>query len=37
VDERAIALGVRLMAATALTAICGDEAATARLPGGVSA
>jgi amidohydrolase len=37
VDERAIGVGVRLMAATALTAICGDAAATDSLPGGVSA
>src|SRR6266851_2814804 len=37
VDERAIDVGVRLMAATALTAICGDAAATDSLPGGVSA
>ena len=34
VDERAIGLGVRLMAATALTAICGDAAAAEPLPGG---
>src|SRR6266849_7346590 len=37
VDERAIGVGVRLMAATALTAICGDAAATDPLAGGVSA
>jgi amidohydrolase len=37
VDERAIGLGVRLMAATALTAICGDAAAAEPLPGGARA
>jgi amidohydrolase len=38
VDERAIGVGVRLMAATALTAICGDAGATAApLPGGARA
>jgi amidohydrolase len=37
VDERAIGVGVRLMAATALTAICGDAAAAEPLPGGVRA
>ena len=37
VDERAIGVGVRLMAATALTAICGDAAAAEPLPGGARA
>jgi amidohydrolase len=38
VDERAIGVGVRLMAATALTAICGDAGATVSpLPGGARA
>jgi amidohydrolase len=37
VDERAIGVGVRLMAATALTAICGDAAAAQPLPGGAMA
>jgi amidohydrolase len=37
VDERAIGVGVRLMAATALTAICGDAAAAQPLPGGARA
>jgi amidohydrolase len=38
VDERAIGVGVRLMAATALIAICGDAGATAApLPGGARA
>src|ERR1022692_4247650 len=38
VDERAIGVGVRLMTATALTAICGDAGATAApLPGGARA
>jgi amidohydrolase len=38
VDERAIGVGVRLMTATALTAICGDAGATtAPLPGGARA
>jgi amidohydrolase len=37
VDERAIGVGVRLMAATALTAICGDSAAAEPLRGGARA
>src|SRR5258708_39279899 len=37
VDERAIGVGIRLMAATALTAIRGGAAAPQPLPGGAHA